>query len=203
MLDCPLDFVMNHWNFFKDVIIPLIAAFVGAIIGGLFALKAGRKAHENNLEHAKIQKRIRIDGILIAIACELTTLGEKYLEEAGGVLARIPDGQPCDILFCLRQEYFIVYPRNTDIVGQIEDNELVKSIVKTYNTANFLLEMYWINNSLFEQRQATSNIAITGRLDAARVAQAYKLKSTHIDLLGQTENLLRLIKAYREKHPVQ
>ena len=201
---CPLDFIMNHWDFFKDVIIPLIAAFVGAIIGGRYALRAGREAHENNIELEKLQRRIRIDGVLIAISSELKVLREKYMRQAGGVLDDQKDGETFDLYYSLRQEYFIVYPKNTDVVGQIDDEELVNSIVRTYNTANFLLEMFWINNWYHSEKLPfEKNKQRLELLKTVRIAHAKILKGSHNDLLRETQTLLERIDIYRAKHPIQ
>ncbi len=48
--------------------------------------------------------------------------------------------------FSLTERYFIVYPNNTELVGQIGDEELSKAIVVTYNRGNFLIELFRINN---------------------------------------------------------
>jgi hypothetical protein len=74
----------------------------------------------------------------------LEILGQIYGQESGGLLENLKEGQPFDVYFSLKQQYFIVYPNNTDVVGQIEDSDLVKAIVVTYNTANFLIESYLI-----------------------------------------------------------
>lgn len=57
------------------------------------------------------------------------------------------DGEFYDGHFSMMTEkYFIVYPNNIEIVGQIGDSVLVNSIVATYTKANLLVEGFRMNN---------------------------------------------------------
>jgi len=63
-------------------------------------------------------------------------------------LEKLEEGKPHTVYFSMIEtgKYFIVYPHNTEIVGQIDDPELCKAIIITYNKANFLIESFRINN---------------------------------------------------------
>ena len=185
----------------------LIAAIIGGLIGGGFAIwagiLAGNQTHKNNLKLDEFQKRKKIDGILQAIRYELEILGQIYKQEAGGHLESIKDGQTFDVYFSLKQQYFIVYPNNTDVVGQIEDSDLVKAVVVTYNTANFLIESYLINNWYLDRQKESQGMLAQGILMANRIQQAAILKTVHAKLISETDNLLAKIDDYRQRHPIK
>jgi len=177
---------------------PIVPSVVGGLIGGMFALLGGWLAYGYNRRLNENQKRKRIDGVLQAIRCELEILGQFYKQSAGGLLDQIKDGEPFDTYFSLKQQYFIVYPNNTEIVGQIEDGELVKSIVVTYNTANFLIESYLINNQYLDKQQGEPGY-FSG-LRASRIRQAAIIKQVQATLIRETDNLIAKIDAYRVSH---
>jgi hypothetical protein len=185
----------------------LIAAIIGGLIGGGFAIwagiLAGNQTHKNNLKLDEFQKRKKIDGILQAIRYELEILGQIYKQEAGGHLETLKDGQTFDVYFSLKQQYFIVYPNNTDVVGQIEDSDLVKAVVVTYNTANFLIESYLINNWYLDRQKESQGMLAQGILTANRIKQAAILKTVHAKLISETDNLLSKIDDYRQRHPIK
>src|SRR5450759_454005 len=116
------------------------SAIIGGLIGGGFAILAGSQAHKNSLKLDQVLGQKKIDGILQAIRCELTILGEVYGQQAGGMLEKLKEGEPFNVNFSLTEKYFIVYPNNTDIVGQIEDTDVVKDIVVKNKKAKFLIE---------------------------------------------------------------
>jgi len=190
---------------FVDMVIPVCAAFVGAIAGGVFVLiggwLAGRQSHSNNLEHARIQKNHHINGVLLAIHSELVVLKKYYMANSGAMLEALKEGENYNTYFSLNQKYFIVYPNNTDIVGQIEDEGLVKSIVITYNAGNFLIESYGINNWYLDLEKDARGFAV-GPLQNNRARHTLTLKHLHNTLLLETAALLEKIDAYRANHPV-
>lgn len=183
-----------------------MSAIIGGLIAGGFAIwagiLAGNQAHRNNLKLDEIQKRKKIDGVLQAIRCELEISGQIYKQQAGGLLENLKDGQTFDVYFSLKQQYFIVYPNNTDVVGQIEDGDLVKAIVVTYNTANFLIESYLINNWYLDRQRELQGLT-TSVLSANRIKQAVILKAVHAHLISETNNLLAKIDNYRFRHPIK
>jgi len=188
------------------------SAIIGGLIGGGFAIWAGHQAHRNSLKLDQVQGQEKIDGILQAIRCELVILGEVYGQQAGGMLEELREGEPFNVSFSLTEKYFIVYPNNTDVVGQIEDPDLVKAIVVTYNKANFLIEMFRINNLYIEQRRELldthnqtllegSQLAIRtniATLEKRRIEHAALLKKVHKDLDTETTRLLKQIDDYRQ-----
>ena len=195
----------------------LIAAIIGGLIGGGFAILAGWQTHRNNLKLDEVQKQKKIDGILQAIRYELEILGQVYQEQAGGLLEKHKAGEPFNVHFSLTEKYFIVYPNNTDVVGQIEDTNLVKSIIVTYNKANFLIEMFRINNLYLAQQKEMEKLFYSTtdtnllkkwvppsqNLKAMQIQHTALLSKAHEDLVSETKNLLANIDDYRERHPIK
>ena len=185
---------------YMDIIIPLVAAFVGAIIGGLFALGAVILTHRHNLKLDEIQKQKSINGVLRAIFYELDTLGKFYSQQAGALIEKLKQDEHFNRYFLLREKYFIVYPQNTDIVGQIRDKDLVSAIVRTYSCANFLLEMYNINNE-YLKKKGTAVYDDLIMLNKNRAEHTPLLKEMHNILKSETASLLKMIEQYLAEHP--
>jgi hypothetical protein len=130
----------------------LLIGFGGAVVGGLSAIAAAYQSHRHNLALESVQNEKRIDGILEAIRCELIVIQDFYDADIGQDLKNVKDGESYDGHFSMMTEkYFIVYPNNTEIVGQIGDPVLVKSIVTTYTKANLLIEGFRMNNWYLER----------------------------------------------------
>lgn len=190
------------------------------LIGGLATVAGGWLAtiwtHKRNLDLHMFQQQKQIHGILRAIRNELEVLGDIYRMKAGAGLAATKDGEPYQVYFSLTEKYFIVYPNNTEIVGQIDDPELCKAIVVTYNKANFLLEAFRINNRYLDKLselnkiQAVQQMAVTpyvqNNLVATRerlAAHAGQLKLGDADFKRETESLLAKIDNYLSNHTVK
>ncbi len=190
------------------------SAVIGALTGGLFAIWAGQQAHKNSLRLDRVQGQKKINGILEAIHCEISILAEVYAQSAGQVLEQLKDGEPFDLHFSLTEKYFIVYPSNTEVVGQIDDPDLVKSIVVTYNKANVLIESFRMNNWYKERIQhiwETTPLQPAHRdeemhptelsiLKKRMIEHVGLLKRAHQDLGQETVRLLKRIDGYRQRH---
>ena len=121
------------------------------------------------------------------------------LEIGAKKLQAIPKGQYLNVFFRLNKEYFIVYPKNTHIVGQVNNPILVNSIVTTYNLANFLIEIYLINNEYLDRRMRGPAFGVS---DSELLNQTQLLKETDLKLKQATQTLLEGIDNYRRLNPV-
>ena len=198
---------------------PVVPSIIGGLIGGGFAFWGGWRAYKYNLKHSEIQKQKKIDGVLQSIRYELEILGQVYKAQAGGLLEKQKDkaGEPFSVHFSLTEKYFIVYPNNTDVVGQIDDPDLVKSIIVTYNKANFLIEMFRINNLYLGQQTEIEKMGLMTvdtlmlrqmniplqNLRNRLVEHKQLLIQSHMDLVTETDNLLAKISDYRKRHPIK
>src|SRR6266446_6219831 len=113
--------VIMNWN-------PLIPSLVGGLITGTFAILATWFTYRHNVRLNKKQQQRRINGTLRAIRYEMEIAGMLYMQKGGGAVEKLEAGKPYQSYFSLTEDYFIVYPKNTDIVGQLEDPELCKTI---------------------------------------------------------------------------
>src|SRR5579859_4511740 len=172
---------------------PLLPSTVGGLIGGGFAILATFATYWHNSNLLKKQKRSRVNGILRAIKYEFELLGQEFQKKAGDLLDKLEDGKPYNVYFLLTQDYFIIYPRNTEVVGQIDDAQLCKAIVVTYNKANLFIEALRVNNWHLEKLSEFQkmNVGILQgdieRLRQTLIAAAPQLKEAHRDLKHQTE----------------
>jgi len=154
-----------------------------------------------------------LDGILASIHDELEVLGTVYSGNIGGQLEQSQSGTPFLTKMVLRQKYFIVYPNNTGTIGQLKDEDLRRSIIVTYNTANFILEVFEINNLLLD----FGNVLFSHRNEHGMTPQlqqqfdlhhekmvrhADSLRDTHRKLKEETDRAMAGIRRYREAHPV-
>jgi len=192
----------NIWS----AIISAASGLTGAVIGGWATLKATKASNAHQLKLQQQEQKQRIDGVLRAIHCELEVLMKFYASEAGKVLDSLKSGNPYTAYFVLTEKYFIVYPTNTALVAQIDDPDLSRSIIVTYNKANFLIEMFRINNRYIEWRNECIKLSRDGteskyivmgnEILGLQVAHAASLKKADADLKSTTEELLAKISAY-------
>lgn len=159
------------------------------------------------LEMMRNEATERINGILRAIRYELETVSLFYMETSGRLLGKVKDGEPYMTYFLLNQDYFIVYPNNTDVVGRITDKDLCKAIVTTYNVANFLLECFHINNAYLDRLREFARLQAQHPLDhyidtnlkaihQQLVEAARQLKRVEAELKRQTDSLMVKIDDY-------
>ena len=185
----------------------IIGGLVGSLLGGGLASLVAWQAHKHDLKLEQIQNRKRIDGILLAIRYEIETLREFYEQDIGAMLKELPEGVAFDSHFrMMTEKYFIVYPNNTEIVGQIADSDLVKSIVVTYNKANFLIEGLHMNNwYLDSKKELEKSVSILKQelasLQRQRIDHAKLLKTSQDDLVAEAKNLVAKIDGYRHRYP--
>jgi hypothetical protein len=186
----------------KPLLPSIVGALIGAVVTTTVALIVVSRTFKNNLALAARQKESRIQGILRAIRSELEILGKVYGETSGGLVQNLNAGQIYETYFLLTEKYFIVYPSNTEIVGQIEDDSLRRGIVYTYNRANFLLEMFRINNRYLDGLHASQNHLAEGQIKAHLRRHSFELKNAHTALIEETNNLIGRIDEYFAKHPL-
>ncbi|HWQ90821.1 MAG TPA: hypothetical protein VN673_04060 [Clostridia bacterium] len=175
----------------------LISAFIGAVIGSV-------ASYILSLRSDKKQKQKQINAVLRAIRYELEILSGYYDRTSGGLLAKVKEGEPHLTYFVLGEEYFIVYPNNTEIVGQIDDAELCKAIVGTYNKANFLREGFRINNLILDQgknAEGDGRENLPSVIFEKLVQSASILKTIDADLKQETKNLYAKMDSYLRNHP--
>ena len=186
----------------------LLGILIGALATVLGGLIATHWAHKRNVDLHRIQQQSKINGLLRAIRCELEILAELYLKTGGGSLGALKPGEPFLSNMTISERYFMVYPNNTDIVGQIDDSDLVKQIVMTYNLAIALQDAFKVNNQyyreLLEAQKHGCSWAEEQQLKAKMVEWAELfLKQADADLHTHATRLRGRIESYLAAHPIE
>jgi len=158
------------------------------------------------------ERQSGINGVLHAMLHEQQSLSELHHQTVGRLLDAVEDGKPLDIRIYRPENKSIVYPENTAIVGQIDDPELRKAIVVTYNKCTMFMGLLSINNWYLEQRAEYLQLAQEKRSEYASkkvasleqnlIKHAPILKKTHHDWRLETQNLFSQINRYLQAHPI-
>jgi hypothetical protein len=189
-----------------SIVLGLLGALFGAAIGGWATLKAAKISNAHQLKLQKEEHRRNVLGVLRAVRCELEVLGEFYGKEAGKFLASLKSGEPLLTYFSLTERYFIVYPANTALIAQLDDPELSRNIITVYNKANFLIEMFRINNRYLDMREECERLSRDGtepkyrvrgnKILSLQIQHSTQLKGLDVALKSETSELLDKIAAY-------
>ena len=128
----------------------LIPGLVAGLLTGGFAILAQFFAtlwtYENNMRLAGIQSQKRMTAILQAIKYDFEVAYEIFYRKAGKELEKLEDGKPFRNYFSVPDKWLIVYPNHTEIIGQMDDKDLCKAIIQTYNEANYVIDGMRVNN---------------------------------------------------------
>src|SRR5262249_46908666 len=145
-----------------------------------------------------------IDEVDGGIRDELEILVQIYEQNTGGELEKTGECEPFWTYFLLSDKYLVVYPNNANIVGHIDDAELSKAIVVTYNTAMALIAAYRINNSYIDRAR---NLGGTGpdallpkEQEQTMGRHTRRLKSIHVNFKSAAADLLVKLESYRKRH---
>jgi len=167
---------------------PLVPSALGGLITGFFAVVATWVTYRNNRKLNQAQHQRKINGLLGAIRNEVEIGYMVYRQKAGEQIEALPEGKPCMKRFELTQEYFIVYPNNTEIVGQTDDPELCKAIIDAYNMMNYTKDTLGVNNwyldTLLDSKVQRSshpflNLGVSGR---SKPATSGRIKTSHFEV---------------------
>lgn len=190
-----------EWASFGSAI---IGAFVGGLITGYFALRATKKAHNNQLELMNQNEEKLIRGLLQAIHDEVETVLERYQDTMGARLESLEDGKPLLGYYPLVSDFFTVYNGNSSLIGRISDNDLRKQIIKTYTLAKGMVDSFRMNNNLNQQleywyqvSQESGDKVHQQKVDAllrALTDYAKALKTNHQRIKMEAAQLLRSLR---------
>jgi hypothetical protein len=184
-----------------------VPAIVGGLITGSFAISAQffatSQTFKNNARLARNQSQKRINATLQAIRYEFEIGYDIFHRKAGKHLETLPDGQACMVRFSVPDQWLIVYPNQTEIVGQIDDKDLCKAIIYAYNEANYVLDGMKINNWYLDQLMERQKANMT-TLHYEQHLRDYspKLKIGNQKLKEQRDNLFVKIDKYLECHQI-
>jgi hypothetical protein len=193
---------------------PIIPSVVGGMLTGTFAITAQffatRWTYNNNARLGQRQQQKRIRAILQAIKNDFEIAHEIYHRKAGKFLQQLPDGQPYFQFFKEPNSWLIVYPNHTEIVGQLNDQELSKAIMLAYYEAKYVIDGLQVNNWYLERilemnklRAEGPNAYVSANYDNYKktlVEFAPGLKKGNHVFKASIENVSQQIDRYLSKH---
>lgn len=194
-----------------------VAGLGGAMIGGGLAawatIKATKRANEHSLRLQIQAQEAAIQGVLLGLRAEISTLWETYSKEFGPIIEELQEGEEFDYIYPLFQHYFSVYESNASLFGQIPDDRLRKAIVTTYLKGRGLIDTHLYNNQLIERhrtlrrlRDETGNANLDPQINAAlenlkgyskSVRDNYfEMRALVTDLTNQIDNHVASLKVH-------
>ncbi|MBP6497217.1 MAG: hypothetical protein KA253_00940 [Campylobacteraceae bacterium] len=183
-----------------------LLGFIGAIIGGGITLfGVWLTTYFTKKESIRTEKE-SIKAFLQAIDDELTILWDLYFQGAGTFLESTEEGKPFLYHYIVEQDYFIIYNKNSNLLGKIQDELLRKQIVLTYTKAKAIVDSYTLNNKmldqylnmilLFQQTKLSEFQANSISYNNALIEYSTKLKIGHNSLKEELCKLQSQIKIY-------
>lgn len=129
----------------------ITGAIIGGLLAGYYSFRATKEAHKNQTELAQKNESQIIRSLLQALHDELETVFENYHEHMGSRVESLDEGQPLAYYYPLVSDFFSVYNGNTFLLGRIQDNDLRKSIIKTYTLGKGMIDSFRMNNDLIQK----------------------------------------------------
>lgn len=181
----------------------LIGAVIGGVLTGVFSIIAVNKTEQHNRDSQAESDAKVLKGLLQALHDELESIFERYQETMGAQIESLQEGQPMLTYYPVINDFFTVYNANAFLIGRIENNDLRKSLVRTYVLAKGLVDSYRMNNELlskFEHWNAlhaeTQNPVHQQHAQAqfdALVTYGKQLKKGHADTKKCVLDLMRML----------
>lgn len=180
-----------------------LSAIIGAVIGGSFTLLGSLFTSRLEKSKERRQKEADLREFLSSIRTEAETLWNQYSWGMGSTLEKLEEGKPLLAYYPVTQNYFIVFDNNTNLIGQIRNQELKKLIVTTYVQAKGLIDSYRMNNEMVQKYenfmflyQQTNNQIFKHQADAVLnglISYATGLKFQHSEIKLKIDTLLNLL----------
>ena len=188
----------------------VIGGIVGSMLGGGFSALATWQAYKHNLALERIKTQETINGILQALHLEMEAVLKSF-EWFGEQLNDVKEGEVFAYSFQIRCNYFVVYPNNTAIIGQIEDANLVRQIIASYTSASSFLDAIEVNDTdekrlrEYQNLRAVNPTVFKTQYDdhIERMTNfAPLLRRSYQELKQEAEKLSKAVDDYRQKHSV-
>lgn len=187
-----------------NTIITAIASLLSALLGGFIAALATSKATKQALGHSlaleQTNRVATLRGVLLGIRTELEVLFEIYHQEMQEELESFRGGQAIYLTLPIYQHVFTVYESNCSLIGQITNDELRKSIIRTYLLSKSLVNAHTYNNKLIERyeritHEAPGSSALKNSFDEMKHYGA-QIKATYDEATASFRDCLTRIESY-------
>src|ERR1051326_1106838 len=125
--------------------------FISTLLGGLITYSAILLTNALDLHKRKRTHEKLIHALLQGLRDEIAGLLEMAETSPVRPIEAVPPGKPYEGLFTASQDYFIVYHANAELVMQIADPDLRRSIMQTYTRAKAVLDTVKMNRLYLER----------------------------------------------------
>ncbi len=179
-----------------------VAALIGALIGGIFTLKATATAiKDQNAKELRLEEK-EVQNMLDAIGMEIGTLWSFHMKRIGGLVENLPDGGALEFYYPLTQDYFTVYNTNAGKIGSVKDRVLREAVVVCYNKCKKVVDGFKYNNELFRdyRQMLLQHPAPPDHAEYVKakynelVEYAQLVREDHFEVKSYVERLLTLLK---------
>lgn len=191
------------WNLVV-AFVPLAAGLIGACLGGWMVKRAALKGvsvmYEMDVRKQQAQQKSALQNYYKSLLVEVETLWHTYQEAIGLKLESLKQRDPINLYCPITPQHFLVYRKNSTLIGCIADDTLRSLLVKTYAEIQGLIETYRINNRLLAQWEHWDQTekGTHDALSAARAQGAYAVLVEYANVLRKAHytaraDVLRLI----------
>ena len=179
-----------------------LTGLMGAVVGGVFTLRASSKAYRLELakEHAREEREIQ--NMLDSLGLEISTLWNFHMNRIGGLVEHLPEGGAFEFYYPLTQDYFTVYNTNAGKIGAVKDAKLREAIVICYNKCKKVVDGFKYNNILYRDYRDLLLMPANSPNHADYVKAKYQelvdyaqiVVADHFEVKGYVEQLLTLLR---------
>ena len=184
------------WEAILSRMVATMPVLIGAIIGGVFTLRAARQAARREHDRERKREEREMQNMLDSLGVEIDTLWSFHMARIGAMVENLQQGDTLQFYYPLTQDYFTVYNSNAGKIGSVKDRELRKAIVVTYNKCKKIVDGFKYNNVLFRDyhNYLNSDNQMAAKAKFAEM-QAYALmvKEDHFEVKAYIENMLNLL----------
>ena len=192
---------MEYIELFMQNLYGFVAAMIGALVGGVFTLRATDKAIREERAKEVRREEKEVQNMLDAIGVELGTLWRFHMSRIGAMVENLPPDGALEFYYPLTQDYFTVYNTNAAKIGQVKDAVLREAIVVCYNKCKKIVDGFKYNNELYvDYRNTLVMPAVNSRHEEfvkakyqALVDYGQLAKSDHFECKLYVERMLTLL----------
>ena len=121
----------------------------------------------------------------------------------GAHIEALPDENPLLMYYPVINDFFTVYNANAFLIGRIENNDLRRSLVRTYVLAKGLVDSFRMNNELVSEFKHWQNLAAETNSQLHKqnaqtqynslVTYAKQIKKLHTEVKKSVGDLMRML----------
>ena len=130
---------------------PAAVALITGLVTGFFTLNGVKKSNKYNIELKNLQDLENTKHILIAFKEEINQVYERFYSSIGKFIEDYDGTGFIDLITKCDQKYFSIYENVSPKIGTIKDENLIKSIIKTYTVGSGMIETMTMYSEIFEK----------------------------------------------------